>query len=91
MKCIDDEGRHSEASALASRRLLWSHYGRPTAWLLVLVGACTLVFIKSAEVHQDFACREARNARVTAASAPDRDVTPEELHRRAAGLPRTSC
>lgn len=91
MKCIDDEGRHSERSHLVSRRLLWSHYGRPTAWLLVLVGACTLVFIKSAEVHQEFSCREARNPRVASAPVPNRDITPEELQRRAGDLPRTSC
>ena len=91
MKCIDDEGRHSEASHLASRRLLWSHYGRPTAWLLLLVAACTLVFIKSAEVHQEFACRQAPNARVAAVPAPNRDATPEETHRRTGDLPRRSC
>ena len=86
MKCID-EGRHSEASHVVSRRLLWSHYGRPTAWLLLLVGACTLVVIKSAEVHQEFSC----DARVTAVPAPQRDATPEEIQRRARDLPRRSC
>ncbi|MBK6005324.1 hypothetical protein JJB11_04395 [Ramlibacter ginsenosidimutans] len=88
MKCID-EGRHSEASRVVSRRLLWSHYGRPTAWLLLLVGACTLVVIKSAEVRQEFSCGEARDAH--AVPAPHRDVGPEEFQRRAGDLPRRSC
>jgi hypothetical protein len=90
MKCID-EGRHSEASRMASRRLLWSHYGRPTAWLLVLVGACTLVFIKSAEVHQELSCGEARDARVTAVTAPHRDARAEEFQRHTGDLPRRNC
>lgn len=90
MKCID-EGRHGEASRLASLRLLWSDHGRPTAWLLVLVAACTLVFIKSAEVRQEFSCREAPGARITAVPTPHRDARAEEFHRRTGELPRRSC
>ena len=90
MKYID-EGRPSEASHLASRRLLWSHSGRPTAWLLLLVAACTLVFIKSVEVHQEFSCAQARRARVTAVPPPDHVLTPEEVRRQTAGQPRESC
>ena len=87
-----DEGRHSEASRLASLRLLWSHHGRPTAWLLLLVAACTLVFVKSAEVHQDVACRAAPGARVTATPPTQPGyASPEEVQRRAAGHPRRSC
>lgn len=86
-----DEGRHSEASRLVSRRMLWSHQGWPTVWLLVLVAACTLVFVKSAEVRQDFSCREAHDARIAAAKTLHRDASPEELRRRTGALPPGSC
>jgi hypothetical protein len=86
-----DEGRHSDASYRASLRLLWSHHGRPTAWLLVLVAACTLVFIKSAEVHQTLSCGPAPTSRVTALPAPHRDANPDELRRRPGGVLPPSC
>jgi hypothetical protein len=85
-----DEGRHSEASHMASRRLLWSH-GRPTAWLVLLAAACTLVLIKSVEVHQQLPCGDARTARVTAAPATHPDASEDELRQHPGDVPRRSC
>lgn len=39
------------ASYSVSRKLLWSERGRPTFWLLILVGACVLVIVRSLEMR----------------------------------------
>jgi hypothetical protein len=73
-----NEGRHCAACRSATRSLVWARRGKPSVWLLLLLGSWLLVVIKTAEGNADAASHapDAMDAGTQARSATNRHCPP---------------
>ena len=74
MRC--DEGRASEASRQATRRLLFTRRGWPGPWLLVLAACWIAVAVGGWKLHED--TRAAQRQQCEAIQAADASLPPAE-------------